>query len=94
MAKSKCKFDFGTFSNERDLTNIVGRMDLFKYKEDFLDACNKEYEYEMEDTEYSSKDVKEGFIKYLPNGCGENGEAGYYLVKQSKSATKVYYIDF
>ena len=93
MAKSKCKFDFGTFSDGCSPTNIVGRRDLFKDKEDFLDSCNKEYDYEMEGRECSSADVNEGYIKYLPTGCDGN-EAGYYLVNNSKSATKVYHIDF
>ncbi|HAK41822.1 MAG TPA: hypothetical protein DCM59_02660 [Clostridium sp.] len=91
---SNCKFDFGTFQDECNCaTNIVGRKNLFEDKEDFLYSCEADFDYVINEGEYTVDDVKEGQIRYLPRGC-EGRKNGYYLVSgRMKGSTDVYYID-
>lgn len=90
---SNCKYDFGVFHNECEATNIVGVVELFKDKEDFLKACYANYADIIKDKTFTVDDVKEGQIRYLPRGMDGNG-SGYYLVSgRMKGSSDVYYID-
>ena len=90
----KNQFELELFQTDDDYTNIVGRIDLFTSKEDFLAKGLAEYRNTMDDCELTVDDVNEGYIRYLENGYDGISESGYYLVDDClKDSIKVYYID-
>lgn len=80
-------------------TNIVGRKDLFKNEEDFINDMSEEYEYifESQIVKPTKDSVYISYVRYYPHfgeSSGMDIDSGYTFCRQGRGAIEVYCIDF